>query len=68
MDAPVQNNFLHPLQHGFQTEHSTVMALMTLQDKITEVIDKNEFSLGIFIDLAKVFDTVDHKISLLLGK
>src|SRR6218665_1678637 len=62
----VQNNFLHPLQHGFQTGHSTEMALMNLQDKITEAIDKNEFSLGIFIDLAKAFDTVDHII--LIGK
>ena len=50
-----QNNFLHPLVHGFQTGHSTVIALMNLQDKITEAIDKNEFSLGIFIDLAKAF-------------
>jgi len=40
------------------------MALMNLQDKITEAIDKNEYSLGIFIDLAKAFDTVDHKILL----
>ena len=32
----VQNNFLHPLQHGFQSGHSTEMALMNLQDKITE--------------------------------
>ena len=62
----VQNNFLHPLQHGFRSGHSTEMALMHLQDKITEAIDKNEFSLGIFIDLAKAFDTVDHTI--LIGK
>src|SRR6218665_64213 len=32
------------------------------QDKIIEAIDKNEFSLGIFIDLANAFDTVDHTI------
>ena len=59
----VQNNCLHPLQHGFQSGHSTEISLMNLQDKITEAkFDKNKFSLGIFIDLAKAFDTVDHTI------
>jgi len=57
-----QNNFLYPLQHGFQSGHSTAMSLIDLQDKISLAIDNNEFSLGIFIDLAKAFDTVDHVI------
>src|SRR6218665_1310494 len=42
------------------------MALMNLQDKTTEAIDKNDLSLGIFIDLAKAFDPVDH--TMLIGK
>lgn len=37
---------------------------MNLLDKITVAIDKNEFSSGIFIYLAKAFDTVDHRILL----
>ena len=55
---------LHPFQHGFQPGHSTFMSLLDIQDKITQAMDNNEFSIGIFLDLAKVFDTVDHKILL----
>lgn len=35
-----------------------------MQDKISQAIDDNEFSLGIFFDLAKDFDKVDHCILL----
>jgi hypothetical protein len=59
-----QKNLLYVLQHGFQPAHSTSMSLLDIQDKISESMDKNEYSLGIFLDLAKAFDTVDHKILL----
>jgi hypothetical protein len=35
---------------------------MHLCEKITSAIDKKEFTIGIFLDLSKVFDTVDHEI------
>jgi hypothetical protein len=57
-------NLLYPLQHGFQTGHSTSMSLLDMQDKISKAIDNNEFSIGIFLDLAKAFDTVNHTILL----
>ena len=37
---------------------------MDLQDKIISAIDKNNFGLGIFMDLSKAFDIVDHEILL----
>jgi hypothetical protein len=40
------------------------MSILDIQDKISHAIDKNEYSLGIFLDLAKAFDTVDHTILL----
>ena len=57
-------NILYPNQHGFQSGHSTSMALLDMQDKIASAIDENKFSIGIFFDLAKAFDTVDHSILL----
>ena len=38
------------------------MAIVNLTTKISEAIDKSEYTAGIFIDLSKAFDTVDHSI------
>ena len=49
-------------QYGFRRNYSTYMALMHMSDKITTAIDNNEYPVGVFIDLQKAFDTLDHKI------
>ena len=51
-------------QHGFQPGRSPFMSLLSMQDKISNAIENNEYSIGIFFDLAKAFDTVNHKILL----
>ncbi len=38
------------------------MALLLLQDKLTNAIDNGEYAIGLFLDLSKTFDTIDHKI------
>ena len=35
---------------------------MDLHDKIIDAIDRKEISVGIFLDLSKSFDTVNHEI------
>ena len=49
-------------QYGFRKNYSTYLALIHLCDKITSAIDRKEFTIGIFLDLSKAFDTVNHDI------
>ena len=60
------NNYkiLSDNQFGFRKHHSTEYALSLLYDKISSAIDNNELTVGIFIDLSKAFDTVNHQILL----
>ena len=57
-------NLLYKYQYGFRKNHSTEHALLELMVQIKLNIGKNKMSCGIFIDLSKAFDTVDHKILL----
>ena len=55
---------LNNSQFGFRKLHSTYMALMTLMNRLTTSLEKNEYVIGIFLDFSKAFDTVDHAILL----
>ena len=55
---------LNESQYGFRQNRSTAMALIDLVDHITSALDENKYTLGVFIDLKKAFDTVDHNILL----
>ena len=59
-------NLLYKYQFGFRKNHSTEHALIEIVDQIRFSIDNSQLTCGIFIDLSKAFDTVDHNI--LLGK
>ena len=59
-----QNNILFEQQYGFRQKLSTDFALIEISDKIAEAIDKKKFMIGIFVDLSKAFDTLNHKILL----
>ena len=54
----------YPKQFGFRTGHSNEHAIVQLVDQILESFEHNKYSLGVFIDLSKDFDTVDHLIHL----
>ena len=58
------NKLFYKNQYGFRTYHSTEMAVLELVDRITCALDNKHLSLGIFLDLSKAFDTLDHYILL----
>ena len=64
LDFINQHGILSQNQYGFRKNISTAMALVDLVDKISSSIENNEYTIGIFIDLAKAFDTVNHDILL----
>ena len=51
-------------QYGFQKNKSTSMAILDLMEKVSLALTKKFKSCCIFLDLAKAFDTVSHKILL----
>ena len=53
-------------QYGFRNIRSTSQALLHLIEKLTKSMDNKTITVGVFIDLKKAFDTIDH--SLLLNK
>jgi len=58
------NNILSNSQYDFRKNHSTYMSLIDMYDQISSATDRCEFSIGIFVDLSKAFDTLDHGILL----
>lgn len=56
------NNFFYKFQYGFRSKSSTKTATVELFDKILNAVNDKKVVTGVFLDLAKAFDTVDHKI------
>ena len=57
-------NLLSKYQSGFRSLHSTVTALLEATDSWALNIDRELINAVVFLDLKKVFDTVDHEILL----
>jgi len=60
----INNNILYKHQFGFRKNHSTSMALIEAIDSCYNNLDKSNKIVGIYFDLQKTFDTVDHEILL----
>ena len=57
-------NILFNKQFGFRSGHSTDHAILCILDKIQSAVDSGLFSCGVFLDLSKTFDTVNHSVLL----
>ena len=49
-------------QYGFRCNYSTTHALICLTERLKNYLDSVHIAAGVFIDLEKAFDTVNHKI------
>ena len=58
------NNSIYPLQFGFRQKFSTTHALISLTEDIRKNLDEGNIGCGIFVDLQKAFETVEHDILL----
>ena len=59
-----EHSILYPSQYGFRKGHSTHHAIIDILEAIQSNMDRRLITCGIFIDLKKAFDTVNHKILL----
>ena len=53
-------NIRHASQYGFRVKKSTEHAILDIINKTETNMDKKLYSCGVFIDLQKAFDTVNH--------
>ena len=60
----IKNAILHKSQYGFQKDLSTEQAILEMQDRLVKILNSKDCCVGIFMDLSKAFDTLDHNILL----
>ena len=58
----ISNEILSNCQYGFRSRMSTVHAALELIESISTAIDNKKHCAGVFIDLKKAFDTVNHDL------
>ena len=56
------NNILYDNQFGFRMNHSTTHAIITLVERVSKALDTGKIVVGVYLDLKKAFDTIDHQI------
>lgn len=57
-----KNNILTDFQFGFRKGKSTETALLAIKENVLQNIQNNLYTVGVFIDLSKAFDCINHNI------
>ena len=58
------HNLIYPDQYDFRSGCSTTHSLISITENIKKTIEEKKFGCGVFIDLKKAFDMVNHDILL----
>ena len=55
---------IYPNQFGFRSSYSTNLSLISITETIKKTMEEGKYGCGVFIDLRKAFDTVNHEVLL----
>ena len=59
-----ENKFFTEAQNGFRKGKCIETAVQSFSERIQEALDKQVHTIGIFIDLTKAYDVMNHKLLL----
>ena len=57
-------NIIIDHQFGFRPKYSTSFALVDFLYNVLNALERKEITIGLFLDLSKAFDSLDHHILL----
>ena len=58
------NDIIYNLQFGLRQQYSTSHTLINITENTRKILDSGKIGCGVFLDLQKAFDSVDHQILL----
>ena len=59
-----KHNILYDSQYGFRSKHSCEDAILEMVGRLLQAWNEDKHCAGIFLDLSKAFDTLDHNLLL----